>query len=102
MVNDFGLGDSVHFLGYRRDINELCCAADIFVFTSLQEGLPRALMEAMANGKAVVCSDIRGNTDLIDNEKAALLCRMSRKKLQRPSKSFAPAINSVKKWAITI
>lgn len=73
MVNDFGLGDSVHFLGYRRDINELCCAADIFVFTSLQEGLPRALMEAMANGKAVVCSDIRGNTDLIDNEKGGFV-----------------------------
>lgn len=73
MVNDFGLGDSVHFLGYRRDINELCCAADIFVFTSLQEGLPRALMEAMANGKAVVCSDIRGNTDLIVNEKGGFV-----------------------------
>lgn len=73
MVNDFGLGDSIHFLGYRRDINELCCAADIFVFTSLQEGLPRALMEAMANGKAVVCSDIRGNTDLIDNEKGGFV-----------------------------
>lgn len=73
MVNDFGLGDSVHFLGYRRDINELCCAADIFVFTSLQEGLPRALMEAMANGKAVVCSDIRGNIDLIDNEKGGFI-----------------------------
>ena len=73
MVNDFGLGDSVHFLGYRRDIHELCCAADIFVFTSLQEGLPRALMEAMANGKAVVCSDIRGNTDLIDNEKGGFV-----------------------------
>lgn len=73
MVDDFGLGDSIHFLGYRRDINELCCAADIFVFTSLQEGLPRALMEAMANGKAVVCSDIRGNTDLIDNEKGGFV-----------------------------
>lgn len=73
MVDEFELGDQVSFLGYRRDISELCSAANIFVFTSLQEGLPRALMEAMANGKAVVCSDIRGNVDLIDNGKGGFV-----------------------------
>ena len=66
-VQKLRLNDQVHFLGYRRDIPQLCCAADIFVFTSRQEGLPCALMEAMASGMAVVCSDIRGNTDLIDD-----------------------------------
>lgn len=67
------LEDQVQFLGYRKDIPQLCCAADIFVFTSIQEGLPRALMEAMANGKAVVCSDIRGNVDLIENGKGGFV-----------------------------
>lgn len=68
-----GLKDQVEFLGYRKDIPQLCCAADIFVFTSVQEGLPRALMEAMANGKPVVCSKIRGNVDLIDDGKGGFV-----------------------------
>lgn len=52
-------------LGFRTDITELCCAADLFVFPSKQEGLPVALMEAIACKTPVVCSDIRGNTDIV-------------------------------------
>ena len=43
--------------------------SDIFLFPSLQEGLPVALMEAIAGGKSIVCSNIRGNEDLIENGK---------------------------------
>ncbi len=64
-----GILDHVHFLGYRNDVNEICNAADLFVFMSLQEGLPVALMEAMACGLPAICSDIRGNTDLIESGK---------------------------------
>ena len=39
--------------------------ADLFVFPSIQEGLPVALMEAMASGIPCLASDIRGNTDLL-------------------------------------
>ena len=56
----------VIFLGYRNDIPELLKCADLFVLPSLQEGLPVALMEAMAAEVATVCSDIRGNQDLIE------------------------------------
>ena len=59
--------DRVFLLGYRTDIIEICKASDIFLFPSLQEGLPVALMEAMACGLPVVCSQIRGNIDLITN-----------------------------------
>lgn len=72
-VKALQLEEQVQFLGYRKDIPQLCCASDIFVFTSIQEGLPRALMEAMANGKAIVCSDIRGNVDLIENGKGGFV-----------------------------
>ena len=64
-----GVIDHVHFLGYRKDISEICNASDLFVFMSLQEGLPVALMEAMACGLPSICSDIRGNTDLIEKGK---------------------------------
>ena len=57
--------DRVHFLGFRKDIPALLAASDVFVFPSLQEGLPVAQMEAMAAGLPCVVSDVRGNNDLI-------------------------------------
>lgn len=63
----------VHFLGFRKDIKNLLRASDIFLFTSLQEGLPRSTMEAMASGLPIACSRIRGNTDLVDEGKGGVL-----------------------------
>lgn len=68
LVHDLGLEKQVHFLGFRTDISELCQAADIFIFPSHQEGMPVALMEAIACETPVVCSKIRGNTDLVSGE----------------------------------
>lgn len=64
-IKQYGLENNVKLLGFRNDIDELCEIADCFVFPSLQEGLPVALMEAMASGLPVICSETRGNTDLI-------------------------------------
>ena len=68
LVRSLGLEEQVHFLGFRTDIAELCQAADIFIFPSRQEGMPLALMEAIACKTPVVCSRIRGNTDLVKGE----------------------------------
>lgn len=65
-IRDKGLAGKVRLLGFRDDIPDLLHAADVFFFPSLQEGLPVAVMEAMACGLPIVCSRIRGNTDLID------------------------------------
>lgn len=67
--------DKVFLLGYRTDISELCKCSDLFVFMSIQEGLPVALMEAMATGVPVIASKIRGNTDLIENKKSGILIK---------------------------
>ena len=75
LINDLGISNNVKLLGFRTDISKLCCCADMFVFPSLQEGLPVALMEAMASGLPCVVSDIRGNTDLIDDGKGGFLCK---------------------------
>lgn len=67
LIATLGLEDRVILAGYRKDVIELLQAADCFVFPSLQEGLPVALMEAMAAGLPIVCSNIRGNVDLIEH-----------------------------------
>lgn len=69
-----GIEDKVIFSGYRNDIYEILKISDIFVFPSFQEGLPVSVMEAMASKLPVICSKIRGNTDLIvENEGGYLL-----------------------------
>lgn len=87
-VRSLSLDGRVHFLGFRTDIYELLKSADIFIFPSLQEGLPVALMEAMAAGLPVVCSEIRGNVDLID-ETTGILCP------QNDSEAFAEALTGL-------
>ena len=62
------IAEHVHFLGYRNDIKDICNIADLFVFMSKQEGLPVALMEAMACGLPILCTNIRGNKDIIRNK----------------------------------
>ena len=58
----------IHFLGFRNDINELLNIADCYLSMSKREGLPRAMMEAMASGLPCIASNIRGNKDLITIE----------------------------------
>ena len=69
--------DQIHFLGFRNDIKELLAISDCFLFTSLQEGLPRSTMEAMASGLPCIVSDIRGNKDLINDKKGGFLCKIN-------------------------
>ena len=73
LVKELGIEDRVVFAGYRGDVKRLLHAVDGFAFPSLQEGLPVALMEAMAAGLPIVCSRIRGNVDLIENGKGGYL-----------------------------
>ncbi|MBE3591907.1 MAG: glycosyltransferase family 4 protein [Thermoanaerobacter sp.] len=59
------LGNRIKFLGYREDIPEILNIIDIFALTSLREGLPRAIMEAMTAGKPIIATNVRGNRDLV-------------------------------------
>lgn len=74
LSKELGIEDKVKLLGFRTDVGEICKISDIFCFPSIQEGLPVALMEAMACGLPVVCSNIRGNTDLIEDNLGGFLC----------------------------
>ena len=66
-ARELGIADHVNFLGYRTDARELYKASDLFLFVSFREGLSVALMEAMSSGIPIVCTRIRGNTDLIED-----------------------------------
>ncbi|MBQ0054650.1 MAG: glycosyltransferase [Synergistaceae bacterium] len=61
-------GVKLYLLGFRTDVKELYQSADMFVFPSKREGLSVALMEAIASKTPVLCSKIRGNTDLVTEE----------------------------------
>ncbi|AQS52641.1 Putative glycosyltransferase EpsD [Jeotgalibaca dankookensis] len=70
-----GIERQIHLTGLRKDIPEICKASDVFVFPSIREGLSVALMESMASGLPVICTNIRGNSDLIENKKGGFLIR---------------------------
>ena len=69
IVKEMGIEDRVDFLGYRRDIHKLVSMCDISVSASRREGLPVNLIEAMAIGKPIIATNVRGNADLVENGK---------------------------------
>lgn len=65
--------ECVRILDYRRDIDKLDALSDMSVSSSRQEGLPINLIEAMSMGNAIAATDVRGNNDLVLNEKNGYL-----------------------------
>lgn len=62
-----GLEGAIRFLGVRRDIRRVLCAADVVLQTSLQEGTPNALIEAQAMGIPVVTTPAFGAAEAVDD-----------------------------------
>lgn len=73
LAQKLGVSNQLHLLGFRTDVKELFKMADFFAHPSFREGLSVAVMEAMANGLPVICTEIRGNTDLIEDGKGGYL-----------------------------
>jgi glycosyltransferase involved in cell wall biosynthesis len=72
-VERAGLTDKVRFLGWRSDVDEIMGCFDIFVLPSLNEGMGRVLVEAMAAGLPVVASRVGGIPDLVRDGQNGLL-----------------------------
>ena len=71
---ELGVSSSVRFLGYRKDVQRILSALDVFVLPSLWEGMSNAILEAMAAGKPVVATAVDGNLDqVIDGETGLLV-----------------------------
>jgi glycosyltransferase involved in cell wall biosynthesis len=60
-----GLADTVRFLGQRRDVPELMRGFDCFALSSIIEGMPNALLEAMALGRPVVTTSAGGSAEVV-------------------------------------
>lgn len=75
LAKELGIAKQVKLLGYRNDIAEISKISDVFAFPSFREGLSLSLMEAMSSGLPVICSNIRGNSDLVENGKGGYLVK---------------------------
>ncbi|MFF3022025.1 glycosyltransferase family 4 protein [Gottfriedia sp. NPDC057948] len=69
LANQLGISHMVDFLGFRKDIKELLPICDVAVGSSLREGLPVNIMEAMSCGLPIIAVDNRGHRELVTNNK---------------------------------
>lgn len=72
-ITDLQLGPAVRRLGHIQNVGDLLCAADLFVFPSLWEGLGGATLEAMAMGLPIVASNVPALAEVTEEGKNALL-----------------------------
>ena len=67
LAHTLGVADSVRFLGERPDVSDILPALDVYAHPALFEGMPNAVMEAMAAGLPVVATDVDGTRELIED-----------------------------------
>jgi glycosyltransferase involved in cell wall biosynthesis len=67
------LGPRVRFLGLRNDVPRLLAAADVFLLTSINEGIPLTVIEAMASGLPVVSTAVGGVGEVVLDGRTGLL-----------------------------
>jgi len=72
-VNYLGISKKVKLLGFRNDAYDIINICDIFALTSLHEGIPMVLLEAMYLGKAIVATRVGGIPEIISDHRNGLL-----------------------------
>lgn len=73
LIISLNLSSNIKLLGWRKDITEILEITDVFVLTSLWEGLPRTILEAMASAKPVVATNVDGSKEVIIDGKTGYL-----------------------------
>lgn len=90
LTKRLGLEKNVHFLGYRRDVIDICNQVDIFAHPTRREGLGLAPLEAMYCGLPLIASDTRGIQDYMAEGKSGFL------RDSEDAAGFAEAIKTLK------
>ncbi len=74
LVKTLGIADnSICFLGYQKDIPRYLSISDLFIFTSLREGLPRVIVEASLLKIPVITFEVEGAAEVLENEKTGFI-----------------------------
>lgn len=73
LAAQLGISDQVHFAGFQRDVDGYLRRLDVFVLSSLHEGVPISLLEAMSIGVPVVCTRVGGIPEVIADHHNGLL-----------------------------
>lgn len=94
-IAEMGVGDRVHLLGRRWDIQDWYDAADIFLLPSWREGMPLAIMEAMAKGLPVAASAVSGIPEEL-GETGKLLSDPN----QNPVQTIADLVDIIQTWTL--
>ena len=72
VVAELGIGENVTFWGERLDVAGFFSAADIYCMSSLSEGLPMSLLQAMSVGVPAIVTDVGGMAEVVRNSNAGL------------------------------
>ena len=75
VANELGIANQVKFKGYLGNIPDFLSGLDLFISSSLWEGLPTAILEAIMAGVPVLATDIAGNRELIQDGKTGWLAQ---------------------------
>ena len=78
LITDLRVTDNVKFLGRRLDVPSILKICDLFYQSSRSEGLPNAILEAMASGLPCVATDVGGTNEIISNDKNGFLVESER------------------------
>ncbi len=73
LASELNISERVFFLGLRMDLDEIYQVYDVFVLTSLTEGISITVLEAMSAGLPTVVTDVGGNPEIVVNEKTGYL-----------------------------
>jgi glycosyltransferase involved in cell wall biosynthesis len=94
LVADTPYSSSVHFLGYRPNIEELLKGMDVFVLASVAEGMPRVILEAMAAGVPCVSTAVGGIPEMLDGGRLGVLVQ------PRNASELTRAMQDVAAWPL--
>jgi len=73
LAQQLEIAPQVHFLNWRKDVPALMHILDVFVLSSISEGMSNSILEAMCSGTAVVATNVGGNPELVVNKETGLL-----------------------------